>query len=177
MGPDRPCGLYSTFFRRAQKLAQVQDSQAQDSTSVPEEASPEEASGVDVNPLALGAPSNFRFWCYDTPFNATIIRDKDDRAQLTVSGDLGHLPYSAESPMARQYLKAVVRSGKDLPHAEISLTKKQSIEVRGIMNFDGVPTKAVAIAATAVIVIAAKPLVDLVAMIRTNGKVRRQAAL
>ena len=78
--------------------------------------------------------------------------------------------------MARQYLRAVVRSGKDLPRAEISLTRKQSIEVRGIMKFEGVPTKAVAIAAAAVIVIAAKPLVDLVAMIRATGKVQRQVA-
>ena len=106
-----------------------------------------------------------------------ISRDKDDRAQLTVFGDLGHLPFSAESPVLRQYLKTLVRSGKDLPRAEISLTKKQSIEVRGVMKFDSVPTKAVAIAATAVIVIAAKPLVYLVAMIRATGKVRRQTAL
>ncbi len=70
----------------------------------------------------------------------------------------------------------MVKSGRDLLRAEISLTQNQAIELRGSMNFDGLPSKPIAIASAAVIVIAAKPLIELVAMIRDAGKVPRRKA-
>lgn len=115
-------------------------------------------------------PATFAFHCYGVGFEAAVVHDADDAARLVITGDLGTMPFSAESPVARRYMHAVVDAGGELPYATITLSKKQSIAVRGSMTFPGHPSPALVAAGTAAIVIAAKPVIDLVAACRAIGR-------
>lgn len=114
----------------------------------------------------LTLPATYSFKCYGTPFDVVVSRNSGGGARLTLRGDLGVLPFTAESRTARQYMRAVIDVGQNLPHAEITLSKTQSIILRGVMDFENPPSPATAVAATAVIVIAGKPFVDMISIVR-----------
>ncbi len=114
----------------------------------------------------LTLPATYSFKCYGTPFDVVVTRNAGGGARLTLRGDLGVLPFTAESRTARHYMRAVIDVGHNLPHAEITLSKTQSIILRGAMDFENPPSSATAVAATAVIVIAGKPFVDIISIVR-----------
>jgi len=114
----------------------------------------------------LTLPVTCSFTCYGTAFDVVVTRNSGGGARLTLRGNLGVLPFSAESRTARQYMRAVIEVGQNLPHAEITLSKTQSIILRGVMDFENPPSPATAFAATAVIVIAGRPFVDLISSVR-----------
>ena len=116
-------------------------------------------------------PATFQYNCYGTSFDVGIRRGPDGSAQLVVRGNLGHLPYSAESATARSYLHTVINAGTALPNAEISVDRRQGIFVRGQMNFPAVPSPATVAAGTAAITLAVKPVCELVAKCRKAGGV------
>ena len=147
-------------------------SQPQDSANLP--ASAENPGGGVLASHSLTLPVTYSFKCYGIPFDVVVSRDSGGGARLTIRGDLGVLPYSAESKTARQYIRAVIEVGQDLPLAEITLSKTQSIILRGVMKFDHPPSPANAVAATAVIVIACKPFVDMIATVR-QSKISKSA--
>jgi hypothetical protein len=118
----------------------------------------------------LKLPATFSFKCYGTSFDAVVTRNADG-ARLTIRGDLGVMPFTAEAKTARQYMRSVVEVGRDLPYAEITLSRTQSIVMRGVMNFEKPPSPATTVAATAVIVIASKPFVDMISTVRTANTV------
>ena len=115
---------------------------------------------------SLTLPVTYSFKCYGTPFDVVVSRNAGGGARLTLRGDLGVLPFSAESRTAREYMRAVIDVGQNLPHAEITLSKTQSIILRGVMDFEHPPSPATTVAATAVIVIAGKPFVDMISTVR-----------
>ena len=116
-------------------------------------------------------PATFKFTYYGMAFDAGIRRGPDGGAQLVVRGNLGHIPYSAESTTARKYLHTVVDAGRYLPNAAIDVDRRQAIIVRGEMNFPKVPSPATVAAGTAAITIAIKPVCELVAKCRKAGGV------
>ncbi len=118
----------------------------------------------------LGLPMTFSFTCYNTRFDVAVVRNGDDGAKLAVQAQLGALPYSVESMFARQYIKAVVQVGRDLPYAELTLSRKQAITIRGTMEFPNHPAPAIIVASAAVIAIAVKPIVDIISFFRDAGK-------
>jgi hypothetical protein len=63
-------------------------------------------------------------------------------------------------------MHAVVDAGRELPFAEISLTSSQAIVVRGTMDFPDQPTPASVAAGTSVIIVALKPVIDLMTACR-----------
>jgi hypothetical protein len=87
-----------------------------------------------------------------------------------VEGDLGVRPYSAESATARRYIDAVLRAGEDLPHARIVLTDTQRIKVLGTMDFPDAPPRAAVAASASAIVVAVKPIIDMISMFREAGR-------
>ncbi len=115
-------------------------------------------------------PMTFSFACYNTRFDVAVVHNGDDGAKLAIQAQLGTLPYSVESMFARQYIKAVVRVGRDLPYAELSLSRKQAITVRGTMEFPDHPAPAIIVASAAVIAIAVKPIIDIISFFRSVGK-------
>ena len=119
---------------------------------------------------SLALPATFSFTCYETRFDAAVVRAPEGGARMTVRGDLGTLPFTAESPTVRRYMRAVVDAGTDLPFAEITLTRTQTIAVRGTMDFATPPSPAIVAAGTAAIVVAVKPVVQLIAACRAMGR-------
>lgn len=122
------------------------------------------------NVRELPLPATFGFDCYGTHFDIAVVRDGGEAAKLAILGHLGPLPYSAESTIARQYIKSVVNVGGNLPYAEISLSRKQEITIQASMEFPGHPTPAIVVAAAAAITIAVKPFIDMISMLRNAGK-------
>lgn len=118
----------------------------------------------------ISLPASFSFVCYRTRFEVGVEPDGEQGAKLTVQAHLGALPYSAESMMARQYIKAMVQVGRDLPYAELSLSRKQAITVQGTMKFPDRPAMGVVVASAAVIAIAVKPFIDIISFFRDAGK-------
>lgn len=119
---------------------------------------------------ALDLPAKFNFNCYETQFEVSVVGNGDDGAKLVVQAHLGTLPYSAESALARQYIKAVVQVGENLPYAELSLSRDQTIIVHGTMEFPNRPETAIIVASTSVIAIAVKPMIDIISFFRNAGK-------
>lgn len=118
----------------------------------------------------LSLPMTFSFACYDTQFEVAVVQNGDDGTKLAVQAQLGALPYSVESMFARQYIKAVVQVGRDLPFAELSLSRHQALTVRGTMDFPDRPAPAIIVASAAVITIAVKPIIDIISFFRSAGK-------
>ena len=141
----------------------------QTSASADSPASPKR--GI-VASIPLKLPASFTFSFYDTSFDAVVVHGSGNGARLTVRGQIGTVPYSAESVIARRYVHAIVDAGKELPFAEISLTSSQAIVVRGTMDFPDQPTPASVAAGTSVIVVALKPMVDLMTACREMARNR-----
>lgn len=134
----------------------------------PEKASP------DLRVLAshrMPMPATFKFAYYGMSFDAGIRRNEEGGAHLVIRGNLGNLPYSAESITARNYLHTVIDAGRSLPNAEINVDRKQAIIVRGEMRFPAVPSPATVAAGTAAMTIAIKPICELIAKCRRAGGV------
>lgn len=123
-----------------------------------------------LNLRKLVLPATFGFDCYGTHFDIAVVRNGKEAAKLAIRGHLGRLPYSAESTIARQYIKSVLNVGSDLPYAEISLSRKQEITVQASMEFPDHPTPAIIIASTAAITVAVKPFIDMISMLRKARK-------
>ena len=114
-------------------------------------------------------PATFKFTYYGMSFDAGIMRAPEGGAHLVVRANLGHLPYSAESRVARSYLHTVIDAGRALPNATIDVDRKQAIFVRGEMTFPTVPSPATVAAGTAAMTIAVKPVCELIAKCRMAG--------
>jgi hypothetical protein len=125
---------------------------------------------------AIVIPATFSFECYGIRFDAAVVRDENAAAKLMVRGNLGTMPYTAESLQARRYMRAVVDAGADLPHATIVLSKTQDIMVRGPMDFPSRPSPALVAAGTSAIVLASKPVIELIAACRGMAKPAAKSA-
>lgn len=108
-------------------------------------------------------PATFSYNFLGMPFDVGVRRDPEGGAQLVVRGQLGKLPYSAESTDARSLLNSIIDAGQSLPLATINVERKQAIIVRGTMTFPSVPSPATIAAGTAAITVAVKPVCELVA--------------
>ena len=140
----------------------------------PEQAPANTPSDSGLKVLAshrMPLPATFKFTYYGMAFDAGIRRGEDGGAQLVIRGNLGHIPYSAESTTARKYLHTVIDSGRSLPNATIDVDRRQAIIVRGEMKFPKVPSPATVAAGAAAITIAIKPVCELVAKCRKAGGV------
>jgi hypothetical protein len=119
-------------------------------------------------------PATFTFDCYGIPFDAAmVVAENESGARLTVRGRLGTVPYSAECPTTRQYMHAIVDAGKELPFADLSLTSGQAVVARGTMDFPEMPSPASVAAGASVIVVALKPVIELMTACREMAKARR----
>lgn len=139
-----------------------------------EEEEEQEAAGPERRLKVLAShrmplPATFKFTYYGMSFDAGIRRIPEGGAQLVIRGNLGNLPYSAESITARNYLHTVIDAGRSLPNAQIDVDRKQAIIVRGEMKFPSVPSPATVAAGTTAMTIAVKPICELIAKCRKAG--------
>ena len=121
-------------------------------------------------------PATFRFDYFGMPFDVGIRRMAEGGAELVVRGQLGNIPYSAESVAAREVLRLVVEAGRFLPMVDINVDSKQAIVARGLMAFQSIPSPATVAAGAAAIGIAVKPLCELIVKCLFFPAVRGQIA-
>jgi len=119
-----------------------------------------------LNSHSMPLPATFSFNYLGMSFDAGIRRRAEGGAELIVRGQLGNIPYSAESVAARELLFKLVEAGRCLPMVDIDLDRKQSIVARGMITFQAAPSPAAVAAGTAAIAIAVKPLCELVVKAR-----------
>jgi hypothetical protein len=75
-------------------------------------------------------PVVFRFVLHDVPFSCTVDRP-EGQPMLTLTGDLGALPYTAEGAERRRAMQAVVAAARERSGLDWQVTPQQQIQVRG----------------------------------------------
>ena len=75
-------------------------------------------------------PVAFRFVLRDVPFSCAVERGGGE-PMLTLTGDLGALPYSAEGAGRRRRVQAVVAAARERSGLDWEVTPQQQIVVRG----------------------------------------------
>jgi hypothetical protein len=83
-------------------------------------------------PFGDGAqrPVAFRFTFREVPFSCTAER-RDGQPVLTLTGDFGALPYTAEDPERRRSIQAIVSAAGQRSGLDWQVTPQQQVIVRG----------------------------------------------
>ena len=105
-------------------------------------------------------PVAFRFTYREVPFSCTAER-KDGQPELTLTGDFGALPYTAEGQERRKALKTVVAHARRRSGLDWQVTPQQEIIMRGGISL-ALPLTPVAMVTGAVtLLLRARPFLDL----------------
>jgi hypothetical protein len=105
-------------------------------------------------------PVAFRFTYREVPFSC-IAERKDGRPVLTLIGDFGALPYTAEGPQRRKAVQTVVAHARRCSGLDWQVTLQQEITVRGSISL-ALPLTPVAMVTGAVtLLLRARPFLEL----------------
>lgn len=117
--------------------------------------------------LASGPGSNFRFVWSGMVVRGEVVESGPGGAALTLTCELGALPYTAENPGLRlQVLKILTKPDRSLP-AHLRLGPGQRLEFTNVTRFDTRPGEAQLIHGLMVILLQMQPYLALFHGIRT----------
>ncbi len=105
-------------------------------------------------------PVAFRFAFREVPFACAVER-RDGHPVLTLTGDLGALPYTAEGPERRQSVRAVVAAARQRSGLDWQVTPQQQILVRGGISLAFPLTPVAMIVGAVTLLLRARPFLDL----------------
>ena len=105
-------------------------------------------------------PLKFTFVCYGIPFAAEV--DVGDQPNLSLEGNLGALPYTAEAAAARVRILAVLAATRKLAAADFALGEDQTIRIRGARELDQPLDATSIVTGVARILLPTKPYLDLI---------------
>ena len=105
-------------------------------------------------------PVAFRFSFREVPFSCAAER-RDGRPILTLSGDFGSLPYTAEGPERRRAVQAVLAAARQRSDLDWQVTPQQQIVVRGGISLALPLTPVAMIAGAVTLLLRARPFLDL----------------
>src|SRR5690348_9395271 len=80
--------------------------------------------------LAEHRPLAFRFSFREVPFSCTAMRE-NGHPLLSLTGDFGALPYTAEGPERRQAVQTVVAAARQRSGLDWQVTPEQQIVMKG----------------------------------------------
>lgn len=106
-------------------------------------------------------PFTFRFCFNEVPYQATIVR-QDQRAILSLSGELGILPFSAESARRRQRLALIIAVAQRHTSLNWAISARQEIIVSGDIEIADRVTPTNALAGAVALILRARPYTDLI---------------
>lgn len=109
-----------------------------------------------------GRPVEFRFAYGGTAF-AARTQSADDRPILHLSGEVGPVPYSAESIPVRRAAHALLRASWSLPHSRLIARPDARIQAVGRMPLPAPLTPGALITAATAMVLDLKPYIELLA--------------
>lgn len=123
---------------------------------------PLDLESLEALPVTPGGVFQFDFTFHDIRF-AIRYEDQDDQGSLRIVGDVGPMPFSAESPAARAGLHQIIRAANDVLDAAFRVA--QGRMVLGIeTTVDRPVTVTKLIASVAAAIIPAIPYLDLIAL-------------
>ena len=111
--------------------------------------------GGRVTPRDPAKPLNFRFHYLGVPFDVEV--PGAESTEIRLAADLGELPYTAESPIGRQYAQQLVRAAATLPHGRIFIDHRQHIRLEATCARPNPSTISQVFAAIAVILLESLP--------------------
>jgi hypothetical protein len=122
------------------------------------------------HPFGRGAsrPVAFRFTFHEMPFSCTVER-RDGEPVLTLTGDFGALPYTAESPERRQAVRSVVVAARRRSGLEWQVTPQQQVVVRGGIPLAMPLTPVAMIVGAVTLLLRAQPFLELLLEVMGGG--------
>jgi hypothetical protein len=111
---------------------------------------------------------NFCFGYQDVPFRARAER-RAGRPTLTLTGDLGSLPFSIENPRRRRRMLKVLAGAQDGTTLQWQVTADNRVFVQGEIEL-GLPLTPLAIiAGAATLLVHCRPYIDLVVQVANEA--------
>lgn len=114
--------------------------------------------------LGLARPSgrfNFRFCFNEVPFTGRTER-RQDQPMLTLTGDLGILPFTIENAARRRRLRKVLLAAKHASGLRWDITPEHHIRVAGEIDLALPLTPTAVIAGATTLLLRSRPYLDLI---------------
>lgn len=109
-------------------------------------------------------PLSFSFNCYGVEFLADGV-ESDAGPTLKISGNLGALPYSAESPENRKAIGKMLSMAPEYLNLRMKLSNKKQIIVEGELPLGGSISPSRIVATASAFVASAKPLIEVIKLV------------
>jgi hypothetical protein len=111
--------------------------------------------------LGLGSPRPvaFRFTFREVPFSCTTMRE-NGHLLMTLTGDFGALPYTAEGAQRRQAVQTVVAAARQRSGLDWRVTPQQQIIVTGGLSLAQPLTPVAMITGAVTLLLRARPFLD-----------------
>ena len=120
-----------------------------------------EGASADLPPARPSGVLRFRFCFREVPFEARAER-RQTRPILSLTGDLGTLPFSIENPARRRRLRKVLAAAKLFSGLRWEVTPAQTIRAKGEIDLGTALTPTAIIAGTATLLLQSRPYIDLI---------------
>jgi hypothetical protein len=102
----------------------------------------------------------FRFGFRDVPFTCVAERQNGIPC-LTLTGDLGALPYTAESAHQRKSVQMIISAASRHSGLLWTISPRQQIELKGALSIDRPLTPTALVAGTVTLLLRARPYIEL----------------
>ncbi len=99
-------------------------------------------------------------------FEAVLSQGKDENFDLTVTSDLGLLPYTAEGRQQRINLFAILRAARGSFPVRIDLIERQRLKLTARAALPSPVTATAAIASVTTLLVQARPYLDMIRMMQ-----------
>jgi hypothetical protein len=106
-------------------------------------------------------PLSFSFNCYGVDFSADGY-EGDEGPILQVSGNLGPIPYSAESIENRKAIGDILSLSPEFLNLRMSLSEENDVVIEGELPLGGSITPSRIVATASAFVASAKPLIEVI---------------
>ena len=115
---------------------------------------------ADLPPARPSGVLRFRFCFREVPFEACAER-RQNRPVLILTGELGTLPFSIESPARRRRLRKVLAAAGLFSGLRWEVTSAQTIRASGEIDLGAALTPTAIIAGTATLLLRSRPYIEL----------------
>ena len=116
---------------------------------------------ANLPPARPSGGLRFRFCFREVPFEARAER-RQNRPVLVLTGDLGTLPFSIESPARRRRLRKVLAAAGLFSGLRWEVTPAQTIRASGEIDLGTALTPTAIIAGTATLLLRSRPYIELI---------------
>ena len=117
---------------------------------------------VSPGEVGVPAPVKFTFLFYGLQFHATVEK-AGESARLRLLAELGPLPFSYQSVLARRLLRQILRSSEEGARARFSLGPAQAMRVEAEAPLSFPLRPVMLVASTTALLVDAKPYLKMIA--------------